>query len=529
MQFWLVLFEKNRQPFWHPYFGMPKMSSSAPANTKSAMFPMLVMLALVIGGYAAYLVEIGEALNYQASALEPVWYMFKPSIVTRLISDGGYVGTLVAVAINIVHALFFAAIAFSVVTIGLARFYTPRNATDQVDEPAELDPSVSGLYPCDIPGSTMMVLVPDSKDSDTGATIEGVKDTNPFNQIFLRCDRQPVVTARPPQTPIERLQVAVLEMLKAHPTCPASVGHHHADASLADHSVAISKAVVEYMHIKGWEEPLARLAGLAHDIDKLLAYQEKGPGEWVKRKDATHHNTFSAYLLRQQPEFSDLPAEDRFILTMALRYYHHPNLLPTNAGDRVERLISAIRHADGKIIRSEKDAGIASAKAATNTVDLVSTAIEKFLSVADINAYRGGQDAGWTKDAFEYVIIPMSRLIESLDEFLPNELARQMQLGVDSRSFSHPSIPVIRDSLINLGLLMSKIKDLDSPTGMFDVKVGVKPWKACVLLEKDRISELLPTTVPKWGNTKYGMIRVLRPSLDKNDADDETSVADATE
>lgn len=492
------------------------------------MFPMIVMLALVIGGYAAYLVEIGEELNYQAHALAPVWYMFKPRLVTQVISDGGYLGTLAAVGMNIIHALLFSVVAYSIVTIGFARIYAARNDQPQAEEIEEPDPAVTGIFPCDIPGSTMMVMIPDSRDSSTGAVIPGVKDTDPFEQYYLRCDRSPVATARPPESPIEKLQVAILELLKAHPDVPASVGHHHADASLADHSIAISKSVADYMRAKGWEEPLSRVAGLAHDIDKLLAYQQKGPGEWVKRKDATHHNTFSAYLVRQQPEFNLLPPEDRFTLTMALRYYHHPTHLPTNAGDRVERLINAIRHADGKVIQSEKAAGIATAQAASNTVDLVAAALEKFLSVADINAYRGGQDAGWTKDAFEYVIIPMSRLIESLDEFLPNELARQMQLGVDSRSFSHPSIPVIKNALDSLGLLMWKVKDMESPTGMFDVKVGVKPWKACVLLDKDRISELLPTTVPKWGTTKFGMIRVLRPTIDKNEADDETPDADAT-
>lgn len=492
------------------------------------MFPMIVMLALVIGGYAAYLVEIGEELNYQAHALAPVWYMFKPRFVTQVISDGGYLGTLTAVGMNIVHALLFSAIAYSVVTIGLAKIYAPRNDQIQAEELEEPDPAVTGIYSCDIPGSTMMVMIPDSRDANTGAVIPGVMDTDPFEQYYLRCDRAPVATARPPESPVERLQVAILELLKAHPDVPASVGHHHADASLGDHSIAISKSVADYMRAKGWHEPLARVAGLAHDLDKLLAYQQKGPGEWVKRKDATHHNTFSAYLVRQQPEFNLLALEDRFTLTMALRYYHHPTHLPTNAGDRVERLISAIRHADGKVIQSEKAAGIASAQAASNTIDLVAAAVEKFLSVADINAYRGGQDAGWTKDAFEYVIMPMSRLIESLDEFLPNALARQMQLGVDSRSFSHPSIPVIKNALDSLGLLMWKVKDMESPTAMFDVRVGVKPWKACVLLNKDRISELLPTTVPKWGTTKYGNVKVLRPTIDKNEDDDEQPDAEAT-
>ncbi|MBM5458963.1 HD domain-containing protein [Pseudomonas sp. P66] len=504
------------------------MSSSSASNAKTAVFPMLVMLSIVIGGYAAYLVDKGEELNYQAAALAPVWYMFKPRFLTQFISDGGYVGTLVAVGLNIAHALLYVALAYTAVTIGFARFFKPRNGQAEDVAVEVVDPAVSGIYPCEIPGSSMMIMIPDSRDPSTGATIEGVKDKDPFEQFFVRCDRKPVATARPPITPVEKLQVAVLELLAAHPSVPASVGHHHADATLADHSKAISRAIAEYMHHKGWEEPLARVAGLAHDVDKLLAYQEKEPGQWVKRKDATHHNTFSAYLIRQQPEFKALPEEDQFTLTMALRYYHHPGSLPTNAGERVERLISAIRHADGKTIQSEKAAGIANAQAASNTIALVALAIEKFLTAADINGYRGGQAAGWTKDAYEYVIIPMSGVIESIGEFLPNELLRQLQLGVDSRNFKHPSVPVIRDALNSLGLLMSKVKDLESPTGMFDVKVGVKVWRACVLLDKDRISELLPTTVPKWGTTMYGMVKIQKPTLDKSHAEDEEPAASAS-
>lgn len=520
--------KKTGTLFKSSLFGTTKMSSSSSASTKSAMFPLLVMLSLVIGGYVAYLIELGEELNYQAAALAPAWYMFKPRFLTQIISDGGFWGTLVAVALNIIHTVFFVAIAYSVATIGFARLFRARN-TQSKSEPRPVNaPADSGRFACAIPGSTMTVLIPDSKDPATGATIPGVYDTDPFDQHFMRCDRKPVATARPPETAIEKLQVAVLEMLNSHANVPASVGHHHADAALMSHSVAISQAVVEYMHIKGISDPLARVAGLAHDLDKLLAYQEKAPGEWVKRKDATHHNTYSAYLVRQQPEFAALEPEDQFALTMALRYYHHPTLLPTNAGDRVERLITAIRHADGKVIQSEKAAGVADAQAGSKTLEMVSAALEKFLDAADINGHRGGHNAtGWTKDAFEYVIIPMSTLIESLGEHLPNELARQLQLNVETRNFNHPSIPVICNALKHLGLLMEAVKDKQTSTGMFDCKVGVKLWRACVLLDKDRISELMPTIVPKWGATKHGQIRVIKGSTSKNDTDEEAPAASA--
>lgn len=500
-------------------------TSSTSIKSSSGILAMLTMLSLIVFGYAYFLTEAGDSLDYQAAALAPAWYMFKPVSVLRLISEGGYLGTLAAVFVGLVHAVFYAALVFSAGTLLLGRYFQPRNRQTAEAEDTALNPAQTGLFPCEIEGSTIMVMIPPGRNPKTGELIEGIHDTNPFNQIFLRCDRAPVETPRPAETPIEKLQLAIHEILRAHPTVPASVGHHHADSSLLEHSIAISKVVVAYIRENGWEEPLARVAGLAHDLDKLLAYQEKAPGTWVKRKDATHHNTFSAYLVAQQPEFKLLDHDDQFTLTMALRYYHHPSMLPKAAGTRCERLLQAIRHADGNVIRAEKTSGIAAAKEQPNTVELVAVAVERFLQSADINSYMGGHNAhGWTKDAHEFVIVPMSRFLETLGRDLPGELARQLQLNVDTRSFGHQAIPVVQDALKSLNLLMTINKGVDSRTGMWDVKIGVKTFKACVLLDKDRISELVPTIVPKWGTTEYG-VRVLKPTADKMHGDDEDAQA----
>jgi hypothetical protein len=198
-------------------------------------------------------------------------------------------------------------------------------------------------------------------------------------------------------------------------------------------------------------------------------------------------------------------------------------MLPINAGERVERLVSAIKHADGNVIQAEKASGIVNAQAASNTATILESAIEQFLSMADINAYqRSHNAAGWTKDALEFVIIPMSRVIEEIGQFIPNDLSRQLQLNVDTRNFNHPAIPVLKEALDKLGLLLLKNKGLESPTALWDVKIGMKQFKACLLLDKDRISEMVPTIVPKWGMAAYD-IKVLRPTLDKmqNDAESE--------
>ena len=494
-------------------------ATNTSVTSSSGILALCVMFVVTVCGYTFFLEQTGRALDYQAEALSTAWYMLKPAALLRLISEGGLAGTLIAVVLNIAHATFYAALLFTAGTVGLARFFKPRNNGVTAAEPEE---TPSGLYACDIAGSSMMIMIPGGVDPATGKEIPGIKDANPFTQIFLRCDRKPIQTKRPPSTPVEQLEVALYEILEAHPTVPASVGHHHADTNLREHSMAIASAVVAYIRERGWNEPLARVAGLAHDMDKLLAYQETSPGSWAKRKDATHHNTFSAYLVAQQPEFANLDADDQLVLTLALRYYHHPEKLPRNVPDRVERLIGAIRTADSLVIQSEKVAGIANARESSMTNDLMDAAISRFLANANINDTRGNSSpAGWTKDALEMVVVPMSRLIESLGEFLPGELARQLQLGAETRSFRHPAIPVILESLTRSHLLLTVYKDKESKMGLFDVKVGLKTWKASVLLDKDQISELAPGAASKWGNTEFN-IRVQRPTVDRSQ-DEETN------
>lgn len=494
-------------------------SAKSQISPVSGGIALLTMFAVLVCSYAFYLEYTDRALDYQADALEPSWFMLKPSVVIRLISDGGPVGTLTAVAMNILHSCFFAALVFSAGTLGFAKFFSPRNLKQ---EPAQQETErPNGLYPCAIDGSVMMISIPGGIDPSTGQATPGITDTDPFTQIFLRADRKPIATKRPPSTPIEKLEVALYELLAAHPTVPASVGHHHADTNLYEHSLSIANAVVAYFRDRGISEPLARVAGLAHDIDKLLAYQEKAPGVWVKRKDATHHNTFSAFLVAQQPEFALLDQDERHVLTIALRYYHHPEKLPEHTHERIEKLINAIRHADGNVIRSEKSAGVDAAREASSTSGLLDAAMEKLFATANINdIHSSGIAWGWTKDALELVVMPMSRLIESIGTFLPGELARQLQVGVETRRFDHPCIPVLLEALSRNGLLVNEYKDKISSTGLFDVKISTKLWKSCVLLSKERLQEIVPTTVPKWGNTTF-TIRILRATADKRQAEDE--------
>lgn len=494
------------------------MSSPTPKVTPtSGVFALVCMLSLLVTGYAYYLVATMQHLDYQAEALAPVWYMIKPYPVVVLIAKGGYLGTLVAVLLHVAHAALFAITTFCLVSASFAHLAKPR-----LQETGKLNPQSpleNGECESLIPGSEVMVMIAGAKDSRTGHAREGIVDKTPYRQVFFRCTRALVKLTRQPKTPIERLQVALHSMLLAHPDVPASVGAHHGDTSLLKHSEAISKAVAAYMKEHNWDEPLARVVGLAHDMDKLLAYTKKGD-TWVKTKDCTHHNTYSAYIVANQPEFHDLDEDDQKTLTISLRYYHHPQMLPKDCSSRVERLVQALRHVDGFVTRDEKREGIAKAQAGERTPAILEEAMTTTINDLNINDYRTeGRASGWTRDALDCVIVPMSTILESIGAHLPADLSRQLQLGVETRSFHHPAIGMMLETLDQMGLLLHKHKEIESEIGLFDVKSGVKDFSACVLLSKARLEELLPATVIKWGMARYAL-RIRRATQDKT-ADEE--------
>lgn len=497
---------------------------STSASTKSAgLFSFLVMFSIFIASYAEYLVIRERHLDYQAEALAPSRFMIRPHFLVEAISDGGYVGTVSAVFLHVGNAAFFFGLAFCVIYLVAGQIPKIKQRIKPIPDPKTF--FAPGEYECEIKGSEMMIMIAGAKDPLTGVLRKGVVDKAPYRQVFFRCNRAPLSMPRAPVGPYEHLYVAIHSVLAAHLDVPASIGAHHADTTLMKHSLAISTDLVGYMNEKEWVEPLARITGMAHDMDKLLAYTRKGDG-WVKTKDCTHHNSYSAYIVSNLPEFSLLNVEDKAVLTLALRYYHHPHMLPLDSGPRVDRLVQALRHVDGFVIRKEKQAGIHDALADENTTRLVENALTATIADLNINKYKlQGQAGGWTKNAYEYVIVPMSTILENIGAHLPQQLSRQLQVSVDSRSFHHPAIGVIMGALDRMDLLMREHKELVSETGLFDVKIGAYPFRACTLLSKQRLEELLPTTVIKWGMSEY-KITVQRAAVSAKAHDEEMDGAD---
>lgn len=183
---------------------------------------------------------------------------------------------------------------------------------------------------------------------------------------------------------------AVFETMAAMPRMPASsVPGGHGGRSLIEHSLAVADHML--VTARTWvyegqrdkrgrirvpladpnrphrfeakDVPLLLLAGLAHDLGKLLAYApipgqetQAVSGPLLRVTEVRHtHDTEGARLLRQIPEVMALPIHDRNALIAAVGHYHHPFGLPNAAwvDDRIRSLTELLAHTDIEVGRME--------------------------------------------------------------------------------------------------------------------------------------------------------------------------------
>lgn len=501
------------------------MASKPSVSKNTGIMSLLFVISLSVLAYTFYLEQTNQALDVQAGALTPSFLFLNPGFVKKIIVAGNFAGTLAAVLINVVNALLYASFAFVAYYLALRNDEEP--ATNPTENPKNtVNKTDAGENTAEIKGSEIMVMLPKYKNFSTGEMMGGAIDRNPYRQVFYRIQKKLMQAGEGVElSPINRLYIAIYSMLEAHLDVPASVGTHHADASLRDHSLAVSKLVVQHYRDQGKQEPLAAVAGLAHDLDKLLGYQKKGD-TWGKNVNATHHNKFAAYIVSTQPEFHELTENDRNTLLLALRYYHDPLDLPLGANGRIEDLIRALRVSDGYSIKDEKAAGVISAATDEASIEVIDKALLATLSELNINAYLNNNEhaGGWTAPVLEYVLTPLSTVLESIGKHLTPKLVRQLQLDHETRTFNHPAAVLIRERLTHMSLLMTSYKNLKSETGMYECRIGIHRFSAILMLEKTKLEALIPGSLEKWGKAPYG-IRITAATVDKS-KQEENDVSD---
>lgn len=501
------------------------MATKPTVKQNAGVFATAFCCAALVLGYAYYLVQSNQHLDVQALALAPSWYQFKPVWARQVIAEGGFLGTVTALLLIMLQGVLYCSAAFIAGYFGI-KHLSRKPASGSSVKGSEAAVS-KGVYTAEIQGSELMVMLPKYKGAGKGQFLGGEIDRNPYQQDFYRIEQAEIPTkAGVEPTAHQKLYLAIYGMLKQHPDVPASIGGHHADAPLFQHSISVSKMVKGFYSDRGKKEPLAQIAGLAHDLDKLLAYKRNGD-VWAKNGNATHHNKYAAYIVSTQPEFHQLPEDDQQTLVLALRYYHDPDNLPIGASNRTEALIQALRMCDGYVIKEEKAAGVENLT--DEQLETIEQALLNTVAELNINSYlnKNGHAGGWTTPALEYVITPMSTVLELMGKHLPVEMNRKLQLDHETRTFKHPAAKLVSERFNQLGLLMTTYKSFASELGLYDCRIGTTRFTAVLMLQKQVIEKLLPGLQEKWGTAAY-RVRITRATADNtvqgdSDVEDETA------
>ena len=170
---------------------------------------------------------------------------------------------------------------------------------------------------------------------------------------------------------------------------------------------------------------------------------------------------------------------------------------------------------DGYAIREEKKSGVQTLN--DDQLEAIEKALLDTISELNINGYlsKNGHAGGWTTPALEYVITPMSTVLELLGKHLPAELNRKLQLDHETRTFKHPAAKLISERLNKLGMLMTTYKTLSSEMGLYDCRIGTARFTSVLMLNKDELETLLPGLNEKWGAAAY-RIRIVKPTEDNS-------------
>lgn len=176
-----------------------------------------------------------------------------------------------------------------------------------------------------------------------------------------------------------KAMLAIQSLMKAKPDLPASpVPGGHGGATLIQHSLNVVHTIIEM--VPGWrysghknskgeivfplldvslgehrfapDDPMPVLAAFAHDVGKVVCYEQRDGGIVEVKKN---HDTEGARLLRALPEVQALPWRDRTALLLSCEYRHKPMMLPEGAwiDDRARSLMELLIAADVETGRRE--------------------------------------------------------------------------------------------------------------------------------------------------------------------------------
>lgn len=443
--------------------------------------PILSLVIALIVIYLAYLGWLhwkGKHIAFQVEALRLIWD-HAPRWALAQLQEGGAASTLTGMVMMAGYRGFFVLGGLVLGTAGIVlwRYAYP-------EKPPK--PAPETRYILKLSSDSIYVTVP-ALGTETATNVA---------EQFLRLDRQPVKLSRPPKSAVERLERAVIEILAAHRAHPTDPAGHHAAVPLYEHSLDVARKLVERS-----QDPLARVAGFAHDLGKLIAYRRdpKVPNGW--KVEIAAHDQMSANLVRLLPEYAALPEEEQLVLRYVLKYYHAPLHVPAHAPNRVRVLIQKLRLADS-LVTNENQQRPAELVGDDKVVQTVADTLIELIPNLNINQYRPAEHPeGFTGEAFDYCAVLEYPLRLGLSAHMRDEkTVQRLALRTEKKKGQdHPAAPVIHKALRQTGLLIETYEGVTPANGRFAVRSGKSLFRDCFLLDRTKIEKMYPEAITVWG------------------------------
>lgn len=340
----------------------------------------------------------------------------------------------------------------------------------------------------------------------------------PEAHLWLR--RVPLQPDFPIQTKIDRLKLALLEVLEAHADWTSGPSGHHAKVTIKPHSIAVAQMMIDRMP----DDPLSPVIGLAHDLGKIIAYQREtapdGSKTWVKTSRT--HDHLSAHIVRVLPEFQAMDEVDRRILIAVLTYAHGRDEIPIgkiispdnpDADMRIRILTRHIREADGITTRNDHASAAQAAEDDKVLAELRRT-LPNALIALNINKSidKSAKADGFSALARDYVAVLESHLREKLAPLLPEDLQAALAIRTPPQQRqTHPAMAPILKVLDELGWLMKSYRDMTPSPPLFAIQSGNLNLRDVILISREALEREYPDQVNRWGDAEFPLkIRPLK-------------------
>lgn len=479
--------------------------------------------------YGVYLYQTNGTSQYIVDTIGSFGVVYVPDFVLNLIGSKGWIQVGSTFAVHAIYAIAWAYLLYWLAPKLMNLILKPKSEIKPIQDERKIDPPKTT--------ARMKLLSPSGN---------GWSDSDPFPVLGHYFGHAPIKLKRDPQNAIETLSRSLLSVLVAHKEWPACIKGHHADTSLYEHSLSVVKKLNELAVDKGIADPLLQTIGLAHDIEKIVAYRFKNE-RWVRV--ASHYHHVGSQLLSDLEGYGELDEGDKRALLWVIKYSHSPEDIPINATDRELMLLDLLRKADGlataeeqrfisvkvakskmaiseKTDQTETDDGSNNSIMAVNNstegeingirlddIEAVASVLYSIIENLDINRHRGGmQNEGWYLDGKPYFFVTNTMLLDRLTEVLPQPVCRRYQIGVNNKRGNHPALELVTQALTLSKLVVTNADGMEYPDGICTLKSGNFKFANTRIMPVSTMKTYKPSLIRSWGSTEYPITIIQQPS-----------------